>query len=141
MSQLIGAERASWFETHIFMQNQLLKDTDFMSMSHGIEVRVPFLDQNFLETIDGIAPQQRFPAEKKGLLIEAFRNILPEAVWNRPKMGFSFPLQQWFIKGGQISNEEVYADNQFAIQQIQKFKAGKMHWSKAFALYQVFRKN
>ncbi|MDY0907436.1 asparagine synthase (glutamine-hydrolyzing) [Pedobacter sp. CFBP9032] len=141
VSQLNGAERASWFETHIFMQNQLLKDTDFMSMSHGIEVRVPFLDQNFLETIDGIAPQQRFPAEKKGLLIEAFKNILPEAVWNRPKMGFSFPLQQWFIKGGQISNEEVYADNQFAIQQIQKFKAGKMHWSKAFALYQVFRKN
>ena len=141
VSQLNGAERASWFETHIFMQNQLLKDTDFMSMSHGIEVRVPFLDQNFLETIGSIAPQRRFPAEKKGLLIEAFKNILPEAVWNRPKMGFSFPLQQWFIKGGQISNEEVYADNQFAIQQIQKFKAGKMHWSKAFALYQVFRKN
>ncbi|MFW0717075.1 asparagine synthase (glutamine-hydrolyzing) [Pedobacter sp. N23S346] len=141
VNQLSGTERASWFETHIFMQNQLLKDTDFMSMSHGIEVRVPFLDQNFLETIDGIAPQQRFPAEKKGLLIQAFKNILPEAVWNRPKMGFSFPLQQWFIKGGQISDEHIYVDNEFARRQIKKFKAGKMHWSKAFALYQVFRKN
>jgi len=138
--QLSGAERACWFETHIFMQNQLLKDTDFMSMSHGIEVRVPFLDQNFVETIDGIARRQRFPARKKGLLIEAFKNILPEAVWNRPKMGFSFPLQEWFIKGDQISNEQLYAENAFAKQQIQKFKAGKMHWSKAFALYQVFRK-
>ena len=139
--QLSGSERASWFETNIFMQNQLLKDTDFMSMSHGIEVRVPFLDQNFLKTINNIAPQQRFPKQKKGLLIEAFRNLLPEAVWNRPKMGFSFPLQQWFIKGGQISDKSLYIDNEFATQQILKFKAGKMHWSKAFALYQVFRKN
>ncbi len=139
--QLSGSERASWFETNIFMQNQLLKDTDFMSMSHGIEVRVPFLDQNFLKTINNIAPQQRFPKQKKGLLIEAFRELLPEAVWNRPKMGFTFPLQQWFIKGGQISDESLYIDNEFATQQILNFKAGKMHWSKAFALYQVFRKN
>ena len=138
---LQGAERASWLETSIYMQNQLLKDTDFMSMSHGIEVRVPFLDQHFLETINGITSQQRFPAEKKGLLIQAFKKMLPEAVWNRPKMGFSFPLQQWFLKGGQISQEQFYKNNEFAVKLIQKFKSGKLHWSKAFALYQVCKED
>lgn len=140
INDLSGAERASWMETHIFMQNQLLKDTDFMSMSHGIEVRVPFLDKHFLETIRSIAAPQRFPAEKKGLLIRAFKKILPEAIWNRPKMGFSFPLQQWFIQGGQITNEQIYADHDVARQLMEKFKSGKMHWSKAFALYQVCKK-
>ncbi|NTE04796.1 asparagine synthase (glutamine-hydrolyzing) [Agrobacterium tumefaciens] len=138
INSLNGAERASWLETSIYMQNQLLKDTDFMSMSHGIEVRVPFLDQHFLATINGIAPSQRFPAEKKGLLIQAFKKILPEAVWNRPKMGFSFPLQQWFMKGGQITKEEIYGNNPTAQKLIDHFKKGQLHWSKAFALYQVY---
>jgi len=141
INNLNGAERASWLETSIYMQNQLLKDTDFMSMSHGIEVRVPFLDQHFLATINGIASPQRFPAQKKGLLIQAFKKILPEPVWNRPKMGFSFPLQQWFTKGGQISQEQFYKNNEFAVKLIEKFKSGKLHWSKAFALYQVCKED
>ncbi|MCX2585049.1 asparagine synthase (glutamine-hydrolyzing) [Pedobacter sp. MR22-3] len=140
INALSGAERISWLETRIFMQNQLLKDTDFMSMSHGVEVRVPFLDQHFLETINSIATPQRFPAEKKGLLIQAFKKILPEAIWKRPKMGFSFPLQQWFIQGGQITNEQIYADHDFARHLMERFKSGKIHWSKAFALYQVCKK-
>ncbi|MEO6850084.1 MAG: asparagine synthase (glutamine-hydrolyzing), partial [Mucilaginibacter sp.] len=34
---------AAWFETNLYMQNQLLRDTDVMGMSHALEVRVPFL--------------------------------------------------------------------------------------------------
>ncbi|HZX59407.1 MAG TPA: asparagine synthase (glutamine-hydrolyzing), partial [Mucilaginibacter sp.] len=38
---------AAWFEINLYMQNQLLRDTDVMGMSHGLEVRVPFLDEDF----------------------------------------------------------------------------------------------
>jgi len=44
-------ESAAWFEQNLYMQNQLLRDTDVMSMSHGLEVRVPFL----------VSCQQYFP--------------------------------------------------------------------------------
>jgi len=132
---LHGEEKASWMETHLFMQNQLLKDTDFMSMSHGVEVRIPFLDQHFLEGTSSIANTQRFQDRPKGLLINAFKNILPEVIWNRPKMGFTFPLQQWLSNGTFITNENHYSGH--ALELIKKFKAGKLHWSKAFALFQI----
>ena len=132
---LEGEERVSWMETNLFMQNQLLKDTDFMSMHHGIEVRLPFLDQDFLATIQNTANKQRFSNRPKRLLIDAFKHILPESIWNRPKMGFTFPLQQWFLKNERIVNEKNYEGH--ALQLIKKFKAGKLHWSKAFALYQI----
>ena len=136
LEKLTNKERAAWFETNLFMKNQLLKDTDFMSMAHGIEVRVPFLDQQFLAAINQISNLQRFKIQPKGLLINAFKNILPKYIWDRKKMGFSFPLQQWFLSGGQITDESIYI-NDHNKSLIAKFKSGKMHWSKAFALYQV----
>lgn len=129
-------ERAAWFETNMFMKNQLLKDTDFMSMSHGVEVRVPFLDQQFLATVASISNEYRFLKTPKGLLINTFKAILPEAIWNRPKMGFTFPLQKWFLNYPVIADEANY-QNLYVKKLIGKFKDDQMHWSKAFALYQI----
>lgn len=133
---LEGEERAAWFETNLFMKNQLLKDTDFMSMSHGVEVRVPFLDEQFAATVASISNEYRFLQTPKGLLINSFKAILPKAIWDRPKMGFSFPLQKWFVNHDLISNEANY-EGLYVKKLIGKFKAGEMHWSKAFALYQI----
>ncbi|KQR72700.1 asparagine synthase (glutamine-hydrolyzing) [Pedobacter sp. Leaf176] len=137
LNKLSGKERVAWFETNIFMQNQLLKDTDFMSMIHGIEVRVPFLDKGLANYVSSLSTEQRFKKEPKGILVDAFKDILPESIWKRPKMGFSFPLDDWFLKGGQITDEKIFAGNECAVKQIRKFKSGKLHWSKAFALYQI----
>jgi asparagine synthase (glutamine-hydrolysing) len=128
---------ASWFETNLYMQNQLLRDTDIMSMSHGLEVRVPFLDEDFRQLTQSIDPKLRFTnTQPKKILIESFKTILPETVWNRSKMGFSFPLQQWMKDNNDIADEGYYY-GQFAKKNIKKFKTGHLHWSKAFALYQI----
>ncbi len=130
-------EKASWFEKNLYMQNQLLRDTDVMSMSHGLEVRVPFLDEDFQHLAESISPEIRFNKNQpKKLLIDSFKDILPEAIWNRPKMGFTFPLQQWMSKHPEISNKHLYK-GKVAQSYINKFKDGQMHWSKAFALYQI----
>jgi asparagine synthase (glutamine-hydrolysing) len=130
-------EHAAWFETNLYMQNQLLRDTDVMSMSHGLEVRVPFLDEDFLQLAWSIAPGIRFNKNQpKKILIDSFSGILPEAVWNRPKMGFTFPLQEWMGQQSEISNERLYK-GKFAQNSVLKFKSGQMHWSKLFALHQV----
>jgi asparagine synthase (glutamine-hydrolysing) len=130
-------EHASWFETNLYMQNQLLRDTDVMSMNHALEVRIPFLDEDFTTTVASIDATIRFDdSQPKKLLIDSFKGILPSAIWNRTKMGFSFPLQQWMIKFKAINNSELYKDK-LAKSTIEKFKNNKIHWSKAFALYQV----
>lgn len=134
-------ERASWMETNLFMKNQLLKDTDFMSMVHAIEVRVPFLDQELLKAIYHISSDIKFNNKvPKGLLVNSFKDILPEAIWDRPKMGFTFPLQGWLMENKRINNPDLYQANEFSKTLMEKFKAGKLHWSKAYALYQVFKK-
>jgi asparagine synthase (glutamine-hydrolysing) len=128
---------AAWFETNLYMQNQLLRDTDVMSMSHGLEVRVPFLDEDFQQLTESIAPGIRFNKNRpKSLLIDSFKDILPKPTWNRPKMGFTFPLQEWMSKHKDISNENLY-DGKMAQNVVKKFNSGQIHWSKVFALYQI----
>ncbi|MBB6128054.1 asparagine synthase (glutamine-hydrolyzing) [Mucilaginibacter lappiensis] len=130
-------EHASWLETNLYMQNQLLRDTDVMSMNHGLEVRVPFLDEDFTSIVNRIAPSIRFDSNPpKKLLIDSFGDLLPPQIWDRPKMGFSFPLQQWMAAHPEISNSEFYK-GQAAQAVIKKFKHQGIHWSKAFALYQI----
>jgi len=65
-----------------------------------------------------------------------FKDILPESIWNRPKMGFTFPLQEWMSKHPEISNVNLYK-GKVARDAVKKFKNGQVHWSKAFALYQI----
>lgn len=130
-------EHASWLETNIYMQNQLLRDTDVLSMSHGLEVRVPFLDEDFQQLVTRIAPEIRFSrSQPKKLLIESFGKLLPEPVWKRPKMGFTFPLAKWMTKHREIADSSFYK-GKAAQEMAEKFKLGALHWSKIFALYQI----
>ncbi|MGZ3758010.1 MAG: asparagine synthase (glutamine-hydrolyzing) [Mucilaginibacter sp.] len=130
-------EHAAWFESNLYMQNQLLRDTDVMSMSHGLEVRVPFLDEDFQYVVECISPEIRFGRNHpKKLLIDSFGDILPPAIKNRAKMGFTFPLQQWMKENNLLSDETAYAGKE-AKRLVKKFQKDQIHWSKIFALYQI----
>lgn len=136
--QVTNGEEASWIETNLYMQNQLLRDTDVMSMSHGIEVRIPYLDQDFLNIVEQISADIKYDDDlPKKLLIDSFKESLPEQIWNRPKMGFTFPLADWLKGNKRITDVSRYR-NQYAKTLINRFKNGNLHWSKAFALFQVF---
>jgi asparagine synthase (glutamine-hydrolysing) len=76
-----------------YMRNQLLRDTDVMSMACGVELRVPFLDTELFSTVARIPAATRL-APGKALLLKAVPEI-PEWVAQRPKRGFLFPMQQW----------------------------------------------
>lgn len=130
-----GAELASWLETNLYMQNQLLRDADVMGMSHGLEVRVPFLDEDLYRVVNNIHPQIRFnKRQPKKILIDSFNNLLPKPIWNRPKMGFTFPLQKWMRDHDTITDLNLYKGGK-SKQLISDFKNNRLHWSKAFALY------
>ena len=81
--------RVAALEASLYMRNQLLRDTDWASMAHSVEVRTPFVDAALLRQL---AP----------LLIETGRvgkdvlaKVLPPWLRNRPKTGFFVPMREW----------------------------------------------
>jgi asparagine synthase (glutamine-hydrolysing) len=78
----------------MYLRNQLLRDSDWASMHHSVELRTPLVDAQLLLNLQPyLNAFPKFP--KKSLLANAPENPLPMAVRNRPKTGFSIPVYQW----------------------------------------------
>lgn len=128
---LTPPNQASWLETNLYMQNQLLRDADVMSMAHGLEIRIPFLDVDFVKHTLQINSDIKYSGRlRKQLLIDAFKENLPEAIWNRPKMGFAFPFKEW-LSNARYRNTQNGKD--FSEQHSQ-LKNNQLHWSQFFTL-------
>ena len=128
---------AANLEKNIYMQNQLLRDADVMSMQHGIEIRVPFLDNKLVQLVESINPNIRFNKKiKKGLLIKSFIESLPSQIYQRKKMGFSFPLQKW-LKTTDITAQLKASENPDIAYSTQRFLQDQVHWAKLIALHLV----
>ncbi len=78
-----------------YTSNVLLKDADQTSMSHGLEVRVPFLDHELVDYILSLPDYYKNIRRPKALLIDTFSEILPIEIQNRRKQGFIIPTQNW----------------------------------------------
>jgi asparagine synthase (glutamine-hydrolysing) len=89
----------SLLELSLYLANMLLRDTDQMSMAHSLEVREPLLDHVLVETVGRLPGALKMvPGRQgsiKGLLLDALPEPLPDAVVQRPKMGFVFPWEHW----------------------------------------------
>jgi asparagine synthase (glutamine-hydrolysing) len=83
-------------ETCWYMRNQLLRDTDWSSMAHGVEVRVPFVDFALLERL-GPAIASTHPPTKGELA--ACCTSIPALISSRAKTGFTTPVRQWIAEG------------------------------------------
>ncbi len=127
----------SWLEQNIYMRSQLLRDTDYMSMQHGVEVRVPFLDKDFLKLVHQISPAIKFKGDlPKALLVNSFKEILPKEIYQRKKMGFTFPFQDWNKSHPDINKIATHSNKQVA--KLGKlFLNNKLHWSRCYALLQI----
>lgn len=80
----------------------LLQVEDRMSMAHGVESRVPFLDHPLIEFAATIPAHVKFKdGSLKRMLKEVFAADLPDSINNRKdKMGFPVPLNKWLRDGG-----------------------------------------
>jgi asparagine synthase (glutamine-hydrolysing) len=101
ISQTVDALRTAGVSVHAqvaaiescwYMRNQLLRDTDWSSMAHGLEVRVPFVDATLLERLGPAIASDR-PPNKQDLAASAKR--LPRAIRVREKTGFTTPVRAW----------------------------------------------
>jgi asparagine synthase (glutamine-hydrolysing) len=132
-----GTDYISWLETNFYMQNQLLKDADYMSMWHSLEIRVPFLDKAFMELAAHTSPELKMhPQTGKYLLIEAFKDLLPETIWNRRKQGFTFPFEKWLL-ASQVASPVNTKEQHF----FKQFQQGRINWSRYWSICLLNRWN
>jgi asparagine synthase (glutamine-hydrolysing) len=88
----------SWGEMSHYMRDTLLRDSDAMSMAHSLELRVPFLDGPLVDRMLSYPASAKFsPNRPKDLLLRATQDLIPEEIWNRPKMGFTLPMKTWML--------------------------------------------
>ncbi len=86
-------DRVAAMETALYMRTQLLRDADWAGMSHGVEIRVPYVDPFFLAALPPGEVLARLNA--KDAVAEVPQPPLPAAVRNRRKTGFVMPIGRW----------------------------------------------
>lgn len=84
-------------ETQTYLANTLLRDNDWTSMSHSLELRVPLVDAEVFTLAGTIPPEAKLtPGGGKRILREAFRELLPPWIYDdRQKKTFTLPLMKW----------------------------------------------
>src|ERR1700730_9702109 len=94
--KLDGMGSVSWLEMRCYMASTLLRDTDSVSMSRSLEVRVPLLDTPLVEFV-GALPEaaQGRDRTSKALLSEAIADLLPTEILTQKKRTFTLPWDEW----------------------------------------------
>jgi asparagine synthase (glutamine-hydrolysing) len=86
--------RVAAMESALLLRNQLLRDIDWASMAHSLEVRVPLVDAFLLRKVAPAVFSTR-KRDGKVLLSRSPRHPLPEAILTRKKTGFTIPNVAW----------------------------------------------
>lgn len=143
--------RLSYLETRTYMLNTLLRDSDFMSMAHGLELRVPLLDHRLAGLVFSLPGACKTdPNLPKPLLLRALPVELPPDIVHRPKTGFHLPFEHWLRDQlrAQVENtlERIPSGplasvlNPAAAQHIwEAFQHRTTSWSRPWALYVLQR--
>jgi asparagine synthase (glutamine-hydrolysing) len=114
----IGHARVSMtaLESAWYMRNQLLRDADWASMAHSLEIRTPLVDITLLRALAPMIAGSRPPT--KNDMATSLAKPLPPEILHRPKTGFSIPVRDWVggekqaTRGGDYRDWARYIYNQ-----------------------------
>jgi asparagine synthase (glutamine-hydrolysing) len=110
----------------LVLENDMLVKADRMSMSRSLEVRVPFLDDKIVDFAFTLPSNYKIDnSNRKKILKDAFRDVLPKELYNRGKQGFEVPLLKWFQSDLKVMiNDEIF--NQKLIEEQGIFDVNEM---------------
>jgi len=86
-----------YFDQSSWLPDNLLERGDRMTMAASIEARMPFLDHEIAEYVSRLPDKYRVRGRvTKWLLRESIREMIPDSILKRPKVGFRLPINEWF---------------------------------------------
>jgi asparagine synthase (glutamine-hydrolysing) len=146
LANISEIDQISYLELTHYMGNMLLRDTDFMGMAHGLEIRAPLLDHKLVELMFQVPSQLKMQTSKpKPLLLDSLPVKLPDEAVYRKKMGFTIPLQIWMktrlkeeVEGvllTPVAQLEGFLEEKKVGEVWNDFLSGKVSWSRPWALY------
>jgi asparagine synthase (glutamine-hydrolysing) len=144
--------RVSYLESRCYMLNTLLRDADGMSMSQGLEVRVPLIDHQLAKAVLALPGEWKVNGTPKKLLVGALAGSLPDEIVHRPKRGFTLPFEHWMRQELRPEIEPVLRKKRICegplggmldanqVEQVWKdFLGGETSWSRPWSLYVLQR--
>lgn len=130
-------QQVSLLEVGRYLQMQLLRDADAMSMRHSLEVRTPLVDHILIRNLLKVPSRflQAGPAKKS--LRNSARPQLPEVYWKRQKKGFTLPFDQWLRQGslGLELPDHPLLDPGAVARLESDFQKSRILWPRLWALY------
>jgi asparagine synthase (glutamine-hydrolysing) len=92
-----------------WLPEYLLMKVDKMTMAHGLEARIPFLDYHLVEFASHLPENWKLRGlTGKYILRRSFADTLPSQITKRPKKGFPMPLNSWLSgEMRDIFNEKI----------------------------------
>ena len=93
-----GVDKVLAVDIETYLPGDLLVKMDIATMAHSVETRSPFLDHQLLEFAARLPVEMKIRGRSGGkhILKSALTGIVPDAILDRPKMGFGVPLKHWF---------------------------------------------
>jgi asparagine synthase (glutamine-hydrolysing) len=136
LDRLPEDEQVGALEIRHFLQGQLLRDIDAVSMAHSLEIRTPLVDRDLLRAVARVPANLRRAGPAKRYLREAPRPPVPASLWQRPKQGFMLPFERW------LRDRSIPLDlpdhpclERSAVRRVARdFDRGRVHWSRLWAL-------
>jgi asparagine synthase (glutamine-hydrolysing) len=113
-----GFGKVATLESSLYLKNQLLRDTDWASMDHSLEVRVPLVDHTLLKRLSALMVNAEKP-DGKSWLSASPCPALPDEIRLRPKTGFLIPFQTWISRNSS---------------QAKGHSSARSHWSRRWAI-------
>ena len=129
-------------DINTWLPSSILVKADRMTMAHGLELRVPFLDREVMAVASRLAREEKigvgrglgrlYAGTTKRALRVAVSEVLPKAAAERPKLGFPVPIGHW-LKGDAYGFADrllreaqtgQWVNREAALDLLQAFRAG-----------------
>jgi len=109
--------RIQYVDIKTYLTDDILTKVDRASMAVSLEVRAPILDHKFIELAARMPSSLKLRGMNgKYIFKKALRQVLPEAVLDRTKMGFAVPLAKWFRNDlKELTFDVIFRRNQDAV--------------------------
>ena len=112
-----GSPRLSemqYFDTKLYLPDDILVKVDRMSMAHSLETRAPLLDYRIAEFAGRIPPDLQMKDGKgKYILRKLAQRILPNEILEKRKQGFGVPVREWFRNEMFDKTKEILSSERF----------------------------
>jgi len=132
----------------------LLRRLDSSTMAHAVEGRTPLADSELIRVADGLPDGLLFDGRRgKVALREAFKDIVPAEVVERPKASFPLPIDRWAQGVAGVLRESAWAADVFGPRALEHAlsndptawrlawpMANLTHWAHAMGMAQEHRR-